>query len=265
MRISMLALTATAVALILGGVSESWSGQKPSFKTPNWRCKVEFRDRDPDPNTNTNGDAIRSDGLGPYVDGVDGVTCYINPGTDGATRDGWLYMIIESPRRSPSPRFIQFRGQEYEQASGNIASYLDFPNQVGGSFEVMGLGKVQWPSRDVIPFRALLSHSQFPYGARLNGDSNTVGSLWDIPPTSSVFVQALDELECSWEITSYTTEQAFFTGLFGERSGTQVNPRVMRISKGQGSKLPDVVLGDFPMPFQVTISIIANKPECPVP
>ncbi len=239
--------------------------RRPSFKTPNWRCSVEFRDRDPDPVTNTSGDAIRSDGLGPYIDGTDGVTCYIYPGTDGALRDGWLYMIIDSPRRSPSPRFIQFVGQEYCRRQGAPRRTSDFANQVGGSFEVMGLGKVQWPSRDVMPFRALLSHSQFPYGARLNGDSNTVGSLWNIPPTSSVFVQALDESECSWEVTSYTTEQPFFTGLFGERIGTQPNPRVMRITKGQGSKLPEVVLGDFPMPFQATVSIIGNKQGCPSP
>ena len=114
MRISILALTAATVALIVGGTSGGGAGQKqPSFKTPNWRCSVEFRDRDPDPDTNTIGDAIRSDGLGPYIDGTDGVTCYIYPGTDGALRDGWLSMIIESPRRSPSPRFIQFIGQEY--------------------------------------------------------------------------------------------------------------------------------------------------------
>ena len=90
MKISMLALTAATVALMWAECRRRAGQKQPSFKTPNWRCSVEFRDRDPDPDTNTIGDAIRSDGLGPYIDGTDGVTCYMYPGTDGALRDGWL-------------------------------------------------------------------------------------------------------------------------------------------------------------------------------
>ncbi len=269
MRTAAVALTA---AVVLCGASESWAGQKPE-PTPNWRCQIVFRD--------AAGDAIKSDTTPgstawprPYRDGVDGVTCYIVTGEGGAHYK-WLYMIIESPRRSPSPRFIQFVGQTHLQLSGGTASYSTFANQVGGSFEVKGLAKVEWDPlnptrRDVLPFRALLRSPQFLDGlAQMDGDSNFDGAITgitgtgniNVDTTSSMFVEPLDA--CSWQITSYTTEEQFpFSGVFGERSSTRTNPRVMRIA--EGTRTPRV-RGMFPMPFQATISIISNKPGCPLP
>lgn len=256
------ALTLTT-AMVVGGSSDGWAGQKPD-PTPNWRCQIVFRD--------AAGDAIKSDTTPgssswpkPYRDGVDGVTCYV---VNDGHHDRWLYMIIEGSRRSPSPRFLQFIGQEYPQEAGGNASYSTFRNGSTGSFEVKGLANVEWnpadpTRRDVMPFRALLSDTQFPYGARMDGDSNTVGS-YGFEPTSSVFVQPLDE--CSWQVTSYTTEEPeLFIGAFGERLYTRTSPRVMRITKNTGKNLPQVVVGDFPMAFQATISIIGNKPGCPLP
>ena len=175
-------------------------------------------------------------------------------------------MSIDSPRRNPSPRVIHFIGQEFSTAlRGHRLVPASFVNQAGGSFEVKRLAQGALAQPRCHSVSRAPQPPQFPYGARLNGDSNTVGSLWNIPTASSVFVQALDELECSWQITSYTTEQPFHRDSFGERTSTQDDPRVMRLGKGQGSKLPEVALGDFPMPFQATISIIGNKPGCPLP
>ncbi len=248
--------------LILGAVpATSWS-QKPD-PTPNWRCQIVFRD--------AAGDAIRSDTAPgnaawpkPYKDGQDGVTCYVVD-AEGGAHHRWLYMIIESTRRKPSSRFIQFVGQTYPQVSGGTASYGTFANQNGGSFEVKGLAHVEWSPldptyRDVMPFRALLSDPQFTSGARVDGDSNFTGGV-PSDTTSSVFVQPLDA--CSWQITSYTTQEPIlFIGEFGERPSTRTNPRVMRI--WEGTKNP-TVRGDFPMPFQATITIIGNKAGCPLP
>lgn len=247
-------------ALILGGASASWARQKPAPST-NWRCQVVFRDAALD--------AIKSDTAPgstswprPYRDGADGVTCHIIV-AEGGSHDRWLWLKVVPPRRSANPRFIQFVGQTYPQLSGGTASYTTFANGEEGTFEVKGLATIEWnpnaPTRDVMPFRAYLRHPQFAFGlATLNGDSNFTGGI-PSDTTSSVFVQPLDA--CSWQVTS-APEEPFFEGVFGERTSTRTNPRVMRIVEGNKS---GTVRGEFPMPFQVTVSIIGNKAGCPLP
>jgi hypothetical protein len=219
--------------------------------TPDWRCRVTFRD--------ASGDRIRSDGAGSYRDGVGGVTCYIID-ESGTTHDRWLFMSITGSRKQPPARFIQYIGQTFEGAS-----YPDFHNH--GTFEVKGLGKVPWnptgPSaRDVMPFRAYLRHPDLPFADGLgavNGDSNVVGAS-GYDGTSSVFVQPVDA--CSWQVTSYTIEEPDqFVGVSGERT-TQTTPRLMRLE--EGGRFPDAPLlrGNFPMAFQATVTITANKPGC---
>jgi hypothetical protein len=228
------------------------------------RCQIVFRD--------AAGDAVKSDTApgsvswpGPYRDGQQGVTCYI-VNAEGATHDRWLYMKVESSRKAPSTRFVQFVGQSHAQMSGATASYTTIASQNGGSFEVKGLASIEWnpldpTRRDVMPFRALLAHAQFKGGsARMDGDSNYTGGL-PSDATSYVFVQPLDA--CAWQITSYTTEEPLlFDSEFGERTSTRTTPRVMRIWEGSTKT---VVRGEFPMPFQATISVIGNKPGCPLP
>lgn len=252
----------TVLIPVVAGVG--FAGEKPGAEDANWRCQVVLRDGA--------GDAITSDTLPgsaswprPYRDGIDGVTCYIID-APGSTHDRWLYMKIESSRRLPSSRFVQFVGQTYPQLAGGTASYATFANQNGGSFEVKGLATVEWNAldparRDVMPFRAYLGSAQFAGGGgRLDADSNFTGGI-PSDTTSSVFVQPLDA--CSWRITSYTTEEPLFDGQFGERTTTRTAPRVMRIWERLGKN--PVVRGEFPMPFQATITVIGNKAGCPLP
>jgi hypothetical protein len=257
-------LTGLVLAVSLLAIAGTAAAENPHRAT-NWRCQVVFRD--------AVGDAIKSDtptGSAswpkPYRDGVDGVTCYIVD-APGAGHDRWLYMIIERSRARPSSRFVQFVGQSYPRLDGSIASYSTFANQNTGSFEVKGLAKIEWNPldpvrRDVMPFRAFLAHPQFLGGVgRLDADSNFTGGV-PSDTTSSVFVQPLDA--CSWQITSYTTEEPFlFESEFGERSTTRTAPRVMRIWETVG-KTP-VVRGEFPMPFQATVTVIGTKAGCPLP
>ena len=247
MRISILALTA---AVMLGDASAAWARQKAD-PTPDLRCRVVFRD--------AGGDKIQSDLGGTYTDGVGGVTCYV-VNEPGATHDRWLFMSITGTRRTAPTRFVQFRGQTFEGAS-----YSDFANH--GTFEVKGLASIAWnpappTSRDVMPFRAYLRHPELPFAQGLgtvNGDSNFTGGDPSYP-TSSVFVQPIDA--CSWQITSYTTEEPnLFVSSFGERAGTRTTPRVMRISEGSNKQAGTV--GDFPMPFQATVTITSNTGNCP--
>jgi len=253
MRTSLLMVTA---ALILGGASASWARQKAD-PTLDWRCRITLRD--------ASGDKIQSDSAGAYTDGASGVTCYV-VNEPGATHDRWLFMTIENTRRSPSARFIQFKGHlAYPQLPSGTASFADFTNHEGGTFEVKGLAQVEWNQadpfyRDVKPFRAYLRNSQFVGGvAALNGDSNSPG-FDPSGTTSSVFVRAIDP--CSWTIT-WDTAEGFFSGHSGEHQGIRIDPRVMRISEGTGKQAR--IRGDFPMPFQATVSIIGNKAGCPLP
>jgi hypothetical protein len=80
--------------------------------------------------------------------------------------------------------------------------------------------------------------------------------------TSSVFVRPLDA--CSRQITMYTTEEHRFDGQFGERELSPDYPTmVIRILEFLGRN--PVVRGEFPMPFQATVTVIGNKPGCPLP
>jgi len=243
MRASTLVI---ATALVMSSATQSWAAGKPAPPS-DWRCKIVFRD--------AASDKIQSDGA-TYVDGVGGVKCYILV-APGATHDGWLYMDITNTRKSPSTRYIRFVGQSFEGAS-----YATFNNHEGGTFEVKEFARPDpnFPSlpHNVKPFRALLSNAQFAGGtARMDGDSNFTGGDPSYS-TSSVFVRQIDA--CSWTVTSYTTEEpTLLISSFGERGGTRVAPRVMRIWEG------DAARGDFPMPFAATVTIIANKPGCSQP
>ena len=240
--------TMVAVILTVGVVGPQAAKPDP---TPNWRCRVTLRD--------ASGDKIQSDGAGSYVDGLGGVTCYI-VNEPGVAHDRWLFLSLPSSGKRGPERFFRYIGQTFEGAS-----YPSFSNW--GTFEVKGLAKVAWnptgPSpRDVMPFRAYIMHPQLPFAdgyALLSGDSNIVGSF-GFDGTSSVFVQPIDA--CSWQVTCYTTEEPdLFIGTSGERA-TRTTPRLMRLT--QGSRNPANV-GDFPMAFQATVAITANKPGCPLP
>ena len=62
----------------------------------------------------------------------------------------------------------------------------------------------------------------------------------------------------------YTTEEPQVFGQFGERGLSPDYPtRVIRIWESLGRN--PVVRGEFPMAFQATVTIIGNKPGCPLP
>lgn len=236
-----IALTVTIVAPLLAA--------KPDA-TPNWRCRVTLRD--------AAADKIRSDDGGSYIDGVGGVTCYIID-EPGAVQHRWLFMSITGSRSKPPVRFMRYVYQAFEGGS-----YPNFRNH--GTFEVKGLGRVAWnpdgPSaRDVMPFRAYLRHPELPFAdglGSLNGDSS-IGTI-GYDGTSSVFVQPIDS--CSWQVTSYTTEEPdLFAGASGERA-TRTTPRLMRLEEGGKFPASPVMVGDFPMAFQATVTVTANKAGC---
>ena len=96
MRICILTLTA---AMVVGGTSDGWAGQKPD-PTPDWKCQVVFRD--------AAGDAIKSDTTPgsagwpkAYRDGVDGVRCTVM-NEPGVAHHQWIALSIDSTRRNPS-------------------------------------------------------------------------------------------------------------------------------------------------------------------
>jgi hypothetical protein len=239
------ALVAGLVALIAVGLSAA----KPQ---PEPRCSVQFRD--------AAGDVIRSDGAGPYVDGVAGVDCHIQEPS------GWLTLqFAQATKRAPgSSRKIAYVGQLNGVASlGQLpgtASYTSFTDN-SGTFEIKFLETAVAPL-DVMPFRARFGNSQFLNGfGQFDGDSGYTGT----PPagTSGVFVTTVDA--CTWVATSYSTGVSLQTLSHGENATTQTDPRVMVLHENAAPIQPDTVLrGYFSIPFAATIRVIANKPGCPL-
>jgi hypothetical protein len=138
-------VTVTALLTLAAAASASAQGKKNS-PAPTWPCQIVFRD--------AAADVIKSDTAPgsaawpkPYRDGVEGVTCYILD-SEGATKDRWLYLKIESTRKNPSSRYLQVVGQTYPQLSGSTATYPSFQHQNGGDFEVKGLALVEWNPAD---------------------------------------------------------------------------------------------------------------------
>ena len=112
MRLTV-ALAGTTVSMVLA--TAAIHAAKPQ---PEPKCSVQFGD--------AAGDVVRSDGAGPYVNGVAGVDCHI------IEPSGWLVLQFAAPtRKSPgSSRSIVYVGQSNGVASlgapAGTASYTTF-------------------------------------------------------------------------------------------------------------------------------------------
>ena len=180
------------------------SAAKPQ---PEPTCSVQFRDAPED--------VVRSDGAGPYVNGVAGVDCHI------LEPSGWLVLQFAAPtKKSPgSSRSIVYVGQSNGVASlgqpAGTASSPTFAN-TGGTFEIKFLETAAAPL-DVMPFRARLGSSQFLNGqGQFDGDSGYTGT----PPagTSGLFITTVDT--CTWVATLYATGFPLQTLSHGENGTT---------------------------------------------
>jgi len=203
-------------------------------------CWVQLRDAD--------GDIVRSDGLGPYVDGAAGVSCKI----DGFT--SWLYLTFAGGKRAPA-RSLVVVGQ-----TGTSSSYTTITS--GTELDVKFLSQAVAPL-DVLPWRLRVSSSQFQGGfGQFTGDSS-----YDAGPTivgaSSLGIATIDA--CTWQATSYTAGFPLQTLSHGENATTQTDSRVALLTQvgipgGNGT----VYSGDFTMPFSATIRILSGKSGCPL-
>lgn len=253
-------LAAVAGVILTTGVVHGGGGQKAAGGKPApaptyspWTCTVTLRDAE--------GDMVRSDGKGPYVNGVGGLHCGILA-DPSATKYGWLEVTFDST----SARYILYPGQSQDVDGGPGYNTLNSR----GTFEVKGLSKnvVFNPSDpdhfDVVPFRANQTDRSFANKmGQFGGDSNFTGEPWSIG-SSSPFVQALAEppgsvaASCSWKIWLDPSAERISVSL-GEsavtRAGTQAapyGPRVLEIREGVAYGQSR---GLYVMPFQATVRI----------
>ena len=199
-----------------------------------WNCSVQLRD--------DTTDMLRSDGGGPYVDGVAGVSCKIDRFTN------WLYLSFQSKSR----RFLQVIGQ-----SNSEGSYSTITG--GTSFDIKTIASAQAPL-DVKPFRIRVSNSQFldNFGQFSGDSSEEAGS--QVLGTSSLFITTIDA--CTWQATLYTTGIGLADG---ENVLTQTNPRVVLLSEaGVPGASSFVARGHFVLPFAATVRVLGGKPGCPL-
>lgn len=227
-------------AFVVAALPHATSAQK-SAPDANWRCQVVFRD--------AAGDAIRSDTAPgsvpwprPYRDGQQGVD-----------------LLHRRRRGCVSRPMALHEGREFAKSAEHTIRPVRGPELCPAVWRDSRVHRHRQPERRVVRGEGTRPGRVEP--ARLDADSNFTGGI-PSDTTSSVFVQPLDA--CSWQITSYTTEEpTLFEGEFGERTSTRTTPRVMRIWERLGKNV--LARGEFPMPFQATVSVIGNRPGCPLP
>lgn len=203
-------------------------------------CSVQFRD--------AAGDIVRSDGLGPYVDGAAGVSCKI----DGFTN--WLNLTFAGSKRTPA-RSLAVVGQ-----TGTSSSYNTTTSAT--ELDIKFLSQAVAPL-DVLPWRLRVSSSQFQGGfGQFTGDSS-----YDAGPTivgaSSLGIATIDA--CTWQATLYTTGFPLQTLTHGENAATQTDPRVALLTQnGIPGANGTIYSGYFTMPFSATIRVLSGKAGCPL-
>ncbi len=231
----MTSMKTTLVALIVAALGIGLDAAKPGTKdpTPDWPCVITFRD--------VGGDAIKSDGLGAYVNGYQGVLCDVTQEPTSG-HDQWLNLHFDTSKRTPSPRKIFYAAQT---GAGGWAAFF-----TQGWFQVKKFGTVTSGS-ERRPFRAYVQNAQFSKGVgRLRGDSDSIEST---SGSSSVIVTPGED-GCTWTVRFDPNEPPGS----GE-SGVTVNPRVMEMTEGQ---FYDVVRGVYPMAFEVTVTVTGVKTGC---
>jgi hypothetical protein len=231
MRAAAVLATGFAVLVFMAGVEAGPKGPAQ------WRCSVQLRDAATD--------MFKSDGGGPYVDGVAGVSCQIDRFTN------WLYLSFQNKSR----RSLVVIGQS--NAEGSYSTITG-----GTSFDIKTIANAQAPL-DVMPFRIRVSNPQFQDNfGQFSGDSS-FGAGSQVIGTSSLFITTVDA--CTWQATLYTSGIGLQSLANGENASTETDPRVVLLSEaGAPGTNSFVARGHFVLPFAATVRVLSGKPGCPL-
>jgi hypothetical protein len=249
-RTVTVAVATLAVAAALAG--QTLSAQKSAPASPDWPCVITFDSilsyTDAAGNAQTVSTAVQGDGKGPYVNGKEGVQCYVIRGTSISGNYGNLFVNAD---RS-SARSFWFPAQSAISAFGRT-SYTGFRNRQPGYFEITRIDTaVDGTYRRRVRI-GVGGSSQFDAG-EMWGDSLSTDPL--VVGSSSAWVTSVAG-GCSWKLAWYpwapldTGESAY------------VAPRVLALR--EGSSRARTRTADFSMPFSATVTITGVKPGCGTP
>lgn len=216
----------TIVVIGLVSMTQVEAQKSKPLPPPNWPCVIVFGDA-PD-------DKIRSDGEGPYVDGVDGVQCYVN--RNGGGNDGNLFV---NASRS-SPRWFEFPDNVAVVAKPRV-DYGYFENRQPGYFEITDIHDVEYVERARRIRVGVGGSTQFDAG-EFWGDGLATDSLTSGTHSARVIATG----PCTWDIAWQSAPG-----------------RVLALR--EGSARSRVRTGDFQLPLTATVTITGVKPGCPVP
>jgi hypothetical protein len=210
------------LAIILGSLLVGWLGSVDAQKSKtssNWPCRLEFRD--------VAGDAIRSDGKGAYVNGLDAVTCVVVPPDSGSLTAGDVSLYFAN---RPG------RGLIYATQPGNglHSGWEEFYDR--GSLRVKLLADVP---EGQVGYRAFISYSGVGrFVASDEGESDPVRDVVRVERVST----------CTWDIS-------FDPGI-DPPSGAAL----MELWDGSGWTR---YRGAFQLPTGMTVTVTGGLTGCP--
>jgi len=255
-------LSGLTVALMGALSQEPLAAAKPGpTASPNWSCTITFDETltytPPGAASVTIPAAVQSDGHGPYVDGADGVQCYVNRGVNAGNYGN---MFVNTDRASA--RFLWMPGQS-AVVPYTRPGYGSFENRQPGYFEITDIDTVGLASPGVQVTerrRVRIGTGQVLDfdGGLMRGDNDS--SEPNVAGSASAWVTSLTfngaGRACSWRLTFFPYA-ALEAGDVGPIASTRI------VALEEGSSRHRTRTADFAMPFSAAVALKPGVNGCP--
>jgi hypothetical protein len=222
--------------------------QKAQQSSANWSCMIAFDSTLLDPNGPATpiATAVQGDGGGPYLDGSQGVSCFVDTST-GFWSSGRLFVQPSSQ----SPRYFLMPGQSAVNTY-TLSSYPTTQTRQAGYFEVWDIAAVTVGQTVRRTIRVDSNSVGIFRGDSTSTDPVTIGS-------SSAWVTRLTV--CSWRVAWYPWAP-LEAGENAYAASYPTVPRVMSLYLPAVRKNPATREADFSMPLSATVTLIHGALGC---
>jgi len=253
-----LSTAGTALFVAASFLQTSLTAAKPAPPSTNPSCTITIDDTlaYTDPGilqVHTIPTMVQSDGQGAYVDGVDGVQCYVNQGVNSGNYQNLFVNVASNSRR-----YLWMPGQVAVTPYTRTA-YTDFANRQPGYFDITGIDTVKTLGlTERRRIRVGVGYELDFNGGLMFGDSLSSDPL--IAGSSSAWITPLTlngagTSACSWRIQFYPYAAAE-AGDTGAIAGT----RYGALQEGTSNRRKRTA--DFAMPISATVRIRTGVNGC---